>query len=79
MKTLYLECAMGAAGDMLAAALYELCTPAQRQAFLAGMAPLAAQGVTVRPEPAETCGVRGTHMTVLVHGEEEAADGGHRH
>ena len=37
MKTLYLECAMGAAGDMLAAALYELCTPAQRQAFLAGM------------------------------------------
>ena len=25
MKTLYLECAMGAAGDMLMAALYELC------------------------------------------------------
>ena len=32
MKTLYLECAMGAAGDMLTAALLELAE--DRQAFV---------------------------------------------
>ena len=35
MKTLYIECAMGAAGDMLAAALLELLP--DRAAFLAKM------------------------------------------
>ena len=34
MKTLYLECNMGAAGDMLMAALYELLPQTQKDAFL---------------------------------------------
>ena len=34
MKTLYLECKMGAAGDMLMAALYELLGEGQRKEFL---------------------------------------------
>ena len=33
MKTLYFECKMGAAGDMLMAALYEICD--QKELFLA--------------------------------------------
>ena len=34
MKTLYLQCNMGAAGDMLMAALYELLEPQAREEFL---------------------------------------------
>ena len=45
MKTLYIECAMGAAGDMLAAALLELLP--DRAAFLEKMNGLGIPGVTV--------------------------------
>ena len=69
MKTLYLECAMGAAGDMLTAALLELCP--DRQAFLDKMNALGLPGVRVEAEPAVKCGVTGTHMRVTVNGEEE--------
>ena len=80
MKTLYLECAMGAAGDMLTAALLELCP--DRQAFLDKMNALGLPGVRVEAEPAVKCGVTGTHMRVTVNGEEEEsldAHGPHHH
>lgn len=70
MKTLYLECNMGAAGDMLMAALYELLPQAQKDAFLDAMNRLF-PGVTVTPRSAVTCGIAGTRMEVLVHGREE--------
>ena len=70
MKTLYLECNMGAAGDMLMAALYELLPQTQKDAFLDTMNRLL-PGVTVTPRGAVTCGIAGTHMEVLVHGQEE--------
>ena len=69
MKTLYLECNMGAAGDMLMAALYELLD--DQPAFLQKMQELGLHGVQVTAEPAKTCGIAGTHMRVTVHGEEE--------
>ena len=43
MKTLYLECGMGAAGDMLTAALLELTE--DRQAFIDRMNGLGLPGV----------------------------------
>ncbi len=72
MKTLYLECNMGAAGDMLTAALLELLP--DRQAFLDKMNSLGLPGVHVEAEPAVKCGITGTHMKVTVHGEEESEE-----
>jgi len=78
MRTLYLECAMGAAGDMLTAALLELTE--NRQAFVDRMNALGLPGVTVAAEPAVKCGITGTHMRVTVNGEEEeSADTGQEH
>jgi len=69
MKTLYLECGMGAAGDMLMAALSELIP--DRQAFVDRMNALGLPGIHLEAEPAVKCGITGTHMSVTVHGEEE--------
>ncbi len=69
MKTLYLECNMGAAGDMLTAALLEL-HPCPR-AFVNQLNSLGIPGVHFQPEKTVKCGITGTHMTVTVHGEEE--------
>ena len=69
MKLLYLECNMGAAGDMLMAALLELLPdPA---AFLDTMNNLGLPGVQVSAEPAVKCGISGTHVSVHIHGHEE--------
>ena len=80
MKTLYLECTMGAAGDMLTAALLELTE--DRQAFIDKMNALGLPGVTVAAEPAVKCGITGTHMKVTVNGAEEEPEDvhdGHHH
>ena len=69
MKTLYIECNMGAAGDMLMSALYELLE--DKQGFLDTMNGLGLPGVRVEAAPAVTSGIAGTHMKVTVHGEEE--------
>ena len=60
---------MGAAGDMLMAALYELLD--DKPAFLDAMRALGLPGIEITAEPAVKCGITGTHMKVLVHGEEE--------
>ena len=68
MKTLYLECAMGAAGDMLMGALYELYPEKER--FLADMNALI-PGVKLEAEGVTRQGIAGTHMGVDIHGQEE--------
>lgn len=78
MKTLYLDCSMGAAGDMLAAALLELLP--DPDAFVAELNALAIPGVKFSREASVKCGITGTHLQVTVHGEEENAhDHQHTH
>lgn len=69
MRRLYLDCSMGAAGDMLMAALLELTE--DKAAFLTQMNGLGLPGVTVAAEPAVKCGITGTHVRVTVAGTEE--------
>ena len=72
MKTLYLECGMGAAGDMLTAALLELMP--DPDAVVAELNGLGIPGVQFSKEAMSKCGIGGTHMTVRVHGEEESEE-----
>ena len=74
MKTLYLDCGMGAAGDMLTAALLELLPDSA--GFVEELNGLGIPGVKFSPETCEKCGILGTHMKVTIHGEEEC---GHSH
>lgn len=77
MKTLYIECSMGAAGDMLAAAVYELLD--DKEAFIKKLNSLGIPGVVMSAEPAESCGLAGTHFRVVVNGEEERSEDVHMH
>ena len=78
MRILYLECNMGAAGDMLAAALLELMP--DREEALAELNGIGIPRVTYSRETVCRCGIRGTHLAVTIDGEEESEDmHAHRH
>lgn len=79
MRTLYIDCGMGAAGDMLTAALLELLPdPA---AFVRELNGLGLPGVTWRLERTAKCGVTGSRVSVTIQGHEEGEDhdAGHDH
>ena len=69
MKTLYIECNMGAAGDMLMSALLELHPNAEE--FLNRLNKLGIPNVTVSKTASVKCGITGTHIDVNVNGEHE--------
>jgi len=69
MKTLYFECNMGAAGDMLTAALLELHDNPQE--FLKKLNGIGIPNVLIKAEPSVKCGITGTHITVTINGQEE--------
>lgn len=75
MKTLYLECHMGAAGDMLMGALLELLP--DPDAFLETINSIGLPGVKIQAEPSVKCGITGTHISVKIHGEEEHSEDHH--
>ena len=76
MKTLYLDCGMGAAGDMLMSALFELSD--QPVQFVEKLNALGLHGVRAQALESTKVGIRGTHMDVRIHGEaEESLDHTH--
>lgn len=72
MKTLYLDCSNGAAGNMLAAALWELVD--DKETFLNDVNTAGIPSVKVYALPEIKCGVLGTHFKVEFHGEETKSD-----
>lgn len=68
MKTLYLECKMGCAGDMLMGALSELV---DQESFVKQMNSLGLEGIHFSAIPSNKCGILGTHMQLLIDGQEE--------
>lgn len=81
MKTLYIECNMGAAGDMLTAALSELLP--DPEAFIERMNHAGISGMHMQKSEKTMNGLRGTHISVQLHGKEEISDDvdehGHSH
>ena len=82
MRTLYIDCGMGAAGDMLAAALLELLP--DPDGFVEEFNSLGLPGIRMEREESVKCGITGTHVSILVDGTEEGEehhhhDGEHHH
>ncbi len=78
MRTMYFDCGMGAAGDMLTAALLELLP--EPEEFIREFEALKIPGVKMTREASVKCGIFGTHVSVTVDGvEEESVDHVHGH
>lgn len=77
MRTLYIDCSMGCAGDMLTAALLEL--HADKDDFLRRMNAALGGKAVLSASPDSKCGLRGTHVTVLINGDEEGEATRHHH
>ncbi|MBO6259690.1 MAG: nickel pincer cofactor biosynthesis protein LarC [Lachnospiraceae bacterium] len=69
MKLLYIDCSMGAAGDMLTGALTELFPDADT--VISELNSFGISGVCYEKERTVKCGISGTHITVRVNGTEE--------
>lgn len=68
MRTLYIECNMGAAGDMLTAALLELVDNPQEYVHRFNHL---LDDVQVELTRSQKCGIYGNHISVKIHGQEE--------
>ena len=76
MKVLYLDCGMGAAGDMLSAALMQLVPDPKH--ILDIVNGLTIPGLRVYLDTVSKCGISGARYKVIIDSAEET-EGGHRH
>ncbi|MBQ6230464.1 MAG: nickel pincer cofactor biosynthesis protein LarC [Eubacterium sp.] len=80
MKVLYFDLGMGAAGDMLSAALYELLDEDSKKSFTEKIENIFAEKkVELAVEESVKCGITGTHFRFTVDGEEEHSHDHHEH
>ena len=80
MKTIYLDLGMGAAGDMLTAALLELLEEKEQEAFLKEIAEIGIPETRISRERVSKSGIGGSLMHVEVLGQEEGdLDHSHAH
>lgn len=77
MKTLYIDCGMGVAGDMLTGALLDLLDEQGQAEFLKEINEALAGKAIVTAGQETKCGVKGLHVHVTIDGEEEGH--GHHH
>ncbi|MDD3429803.1 MAG: nickel pincer cofactor biosynthesis protein LarC [Oscillospiraceae bacterium] len=72
MKILYLDCGMGAAGDMLMSAMAQLLP--DPQAFVEKMNHLHLAGTTFNLLKVQQCGIQGVRIEVKIQGQEEISE-----
>lgn len=77
MRTLFIDCGMGAAGDMLTAAL--LAVYEDKDTFLREINAALAGRAVVSAAPDVKCGVQGLHVSVVINGDEEGEKLHHHH
>ena len=79
MKVLYLDCGMGAAGDMLQSALVSLFPKEVQESFIERINNIGIDGIKVSLSDDMKCGITGKHVSVYINGEEELSQDVHDH
>ncbi|MBO5621083.1 MAG: nickel pincer cofactor biosynthesis protein LarC [Butyrivibrio sp.] len=77
MKTLYLECKMGIAGDMMSSALLGLFE--DKNSVIEALNAINVPHVIYKLDQIKKCGILGDHISVLVDGVEEISEDVHDH
>ena len=75
MRTIYFDCKMGVAGDMMAAALLGLVRDEENA--ISELNNIGIPGIEYKLEKTTKCGIAGNHLSVFVNGDEEIAYDGH--